>query len=207
MGASLAAIIPIFDPLEEFRKVAHSAIDNWIEKFRDFFERDKPPTLSEISERFTQTRHLLMEACFEGLVKRLAEDAIKQEYARCPRCGRLIHVKRVESKAISIMHGTITLERPYFYCRDCRHGFCPMDVQSAILCLAADLPYETAVKHFSSLTGKDISSHFSHETLNAIGESTTLETVIPPADLPAGRQERLRSELMKYQKTVILLYW
>ena len=49
MGAALALSIPIFDLLEEFREGAYKAIDEWTEKFRDFFEREKPPTISEIS--------------------------------------------------------------------------------------------------------------------------------------------------------------
>ena len=192
MGAALALSIPIFDPLEEFRKVAYKAIDEWTEKFRDFFERDKPPTISEISDRFTQTRHLFLEACFEGLVTRLAEESLKQRHAKCPKCQRPLPRKRVDKKEISTLHGSFTIERPYFYCTDCRHGFHPMDeilelvreahqldVQSAISPLAADLPYETAARHFSSLTGIDVSSHFSHETLNAIGEKAKIKTVIP----------------------------
>jgi len=195
MGLALTGTIPIFDPLESFRQVVYKAADKWLEKFRDFFEKETPPTLSEISKRFTETRHLFLEACFQGLVEQLAQEGLNQEYADCPKCGRRIRMKRIERKEISIMHGKITISRPYFYCRGCGHGFCPLDetleivrevhqldVQSAISALAADLPYEAAVKHFSALTGIDLSSHFSHKTLNAIGETASLETVIPDSE-------------------------
>jgi len=192
MGTALALSIPICDPVEELKKVAYKSLDKWIEKFRDFFERDKPPTISEISDRFTQTRNLFLEAFFEAMVTRLAEESLNQLYAKCPKCQRVLPRKRLDKKEISTLHGSFSIKRPYFYCADCRHGFHPLDevlelvrevhqldVQSAISPLVADLPYETAVKHFSALTGIDISSHFSHETLNAIGEEATIETVIP----------------------------
>ena len=192
MSAASAICIPLFDPVEEFKKVAYKAIDRWVEKFRDFFERGTPPTILEISERFSQTKHLLLEACFEGLIKRLAEDSLEQVQAKCPKCGRLLPRKRLDAKKISTLHGSFTIKRPYFYCRHCKYGFHPLDeilelvreahqldLQSAISPLVADLPYETACRHFSNLTGIDISEHFSHETLNAIGETAGIETVIP----------------------------
>jgi len=53
------------------------------------------------------------------------------------------------------------------------------DLQAKVTKLSADLPYEHAADHFSNLTGISVSRHFSHKTLQAIGHSATLDTVIP----------------------------
>jgi hypothetical protein len=60
MIMAVAQVISITDPFEEFRKLAHEAVDNWIENLRDFFERGKLPTVAEISERFNETKHTFL---------------------------------------------------------------------------------------------------------------------------------------------------
>jgi hypothetical protein len=204
MIMAVAQVISITDPFEEFRKLAHEAVDNWIENLRDFFERGKQPTVTEISERFNETKHALLGQCFKGLLESLASDFLRQEYATCPDCGRLVRRKRIDKRKVSTIPGDFTLARPYFHCRDCGCGFHPLDeqleivqelhqldIQEKIAALAADLPYERAVHHFTSLTGIEVSSHFGHETLNAIGEEATMEVVIPDREEIARRIKEL----------------
>ena len=168
---AMAQVISITDPFEEFRKMAHEAIDKWVENLRDFFERDKLPTIAEISERFHETRQELLGHCFEHLLATLASDFLRQDYATCPECGRLVRTKRIDKRKVSSLPGNFVLSRPYFYCKDCGCGFHPLDeqleivqelhqldIQQKIAKLAADLPYERAVEHFTDLTGIDVSS-------------------------------------------------
>ena len=186
------ALFSVIDHFEEFTKLAYDAFEQWLENFRDFFERDEPPTVAEISERLHKKKPELLGQCFEHLLTTLASDFLRQDYATCPECGRLVHCKRIDKRRVSTLPGNFVLSRPYFYCRDCGYGFHPMDeqlgivqeihqldIQEKIAKLAADLPYDRAAEHFTELTGIEVSSHFGYETLNAIGEKATVEVVIP----------------------------
>ena len=133
MIMAVAQVISIIDPFEEFRKLAHEAVDNWIENLRDFFERGKLPTVAEISERFNETKHTFFGQCFEGLLESLAADFLRQEYASCPGCGRLVRRKRIDKRKVSTIPGDFSLARPYFHCRDCGRGFHPLDEQLEIV--------------------------------------------------------------------------
>ena len=67
------------------------------------------------------------------------------------------------------------------FCRD-RIFIAQMDIQEKIAKLAADLPYDRAVEHFTELTGIEVSSLLVMRTLNAIGEKATVEVVIPDSE-------------------------
>lgn len=172
--------------------MAHEAVDEWVEKFRDFFKKGDPPTITEITERFNETKRAFFGQCLESMLQTLAADFLRQEYASCPVCSRLLRCKRIDKRKVSTIPGDFVLPRPYFHCDDCGCGFHPLDehleiiqdvhqldIQQKIAKLAADLPYERAVEHFTDLTGIEVSSHFGHKTLNAIGEEATAEVVIP----------------------------
>jgi len=190
-----AEIFAIIDSFEEFKKLAYDTFEQWVENFRDFFERDTLPTVAEISERLHKRKQEFLGQCFEHLLTTLASDFLRQDYATCPECGRLVRCKRIDKRKVSTLPGNFVLSRPYFYCRDCGYGFHPLDeqlemvqeihqldIQGKIAKLAADLPYDRAAEHFTELTGIEVSSHFGHETLNAIGEKATVEVVIPDSE-------------------------
>jgi hypothetical protein len=101
----------------------------------------------------------------------------------------------VDAKEISTLHGRFKLHRPYFYCDTCGRGFHPLDgklglssrehqydIQDRTTRVSAELPYGLSEEQFERLTGISASSHFIHETLNAIGEAATMERVLPDAD-------------------------
>jgi hypothetical protein len=46
---------------------------------------------------------------------------------RCPHCGKRVPVQSWRTRTLTTVCGTITFERPWFVCRDCRHGFSPID--------------------------------------------------------------------------------
>ncbi len=184
--------------------MVHDAVDEWVENFRDFFERGELPSITEISDRFHKTRPEFFGQCIESILSSLASDFSRQEYADCPECGRYVRSKRIDKRKVSTVSGDFVLSRPYFYCTDCGSGFHPMDeqleivqelhqldIQEKIAKLAADLPYDRAVEHFTELTGIEVSSHFGHKTLNAIGEEATADVVIPDKTEISRRIEAL----------------
>ena len=187
--------LPVTDLVEEFVDMVQKAARQWAYEQKGLFEllsRGSPPTLRELSEGLQATRRDLQGAILQGAVEERFTEWLQQEFAECPRCGRRLRRKRFEKKVVSTLQGQFPLDRPYFYCSDCRHGFCPLDealglagqthqfdVQHRVTRLAARLPFEEAVAAVEELTGMGVSNHFAHDTLTAVGEAATLELVIP----------------------------
>jgi hypothetical protein len=189
---------------EEVRTMAHDALDTWLDQLEA--DTSEAPTLREISERFLQTRHAVLSACLEAVIRRRYAKELQQTEAVCT-CGRRLCRRRLDAKAISTLHGTIRLQRPYFYCDVCAIGFHPLDaklqlsekhhqydVQERTTRLGADLPFDLSAEQFAHLTGVATSPHFIHETLNAVGETATLDRVLPDAAAINRRIEDARGD-------------
>jgi hypothetical protein len=201
MGCACTAIL-FPDFLEEFRAMSHKKLDEWIDTLELEFAKNPSPTLKGLSELFQNTRSLLLSAVMGAAIERLYPEYINQEWADCPGCNGKVRRKRFEPKEISTMQGRFNLDRPYFYCTKCRHGFSPLDevlqiapqrhqydIQERVTTTAARVPFQESAEVFGQLSAVEIGNHFSHKTLNAVGEVATLELVIPDADEIARRIE------------------
>ena len=182
--------------------MAHDALDAGLDQLEA--DTAEAPTFREISERFLHTRHRLLSACLETVIRQRYAKELHQTEAVCS-CGRRLFRRRFDAKELSTLHGTITLHRPYFYCDECEIGFHPLDaklqlsekhhqydVQERTTLLGADLPFGVSAEQFAHLTGVAPSPHFIHETLNAVGEAATLDRVIPDATEISRRIDEAR---------------
>ena len=61
--------------------MVHEAVDALLEKFEDFFKKGEMPTVTEISERFNETKRGFFGQCLESMLQTLATDFLRQEYA------------------------------------------------------------------------------------------------------------------------------
>ncbi len=183
---------PSPDPKEEFRAMVRRSADEWVDSMDPLFQSGGSPSLSEISGCFQDTRLSFLGSCMKAAVEKTHPNLIGQVVAGCPSCGKVLHRKRLDSKKISTMQGEFFLDRPYFYCSSCKMGFHPLDealglapgrhqfdVQEKAVKSASKMPFEESAEEFSSLTGVEVGNHFQHDTLNAVGDMTTLELVIP----------------------------
>lgn len=190
LGSCLA--LPLTYPLEEVRALAHKAIDQWVDGLAPFFEEGKRPKISELSDHFTRSRSQFFGACLKAAIEKLYPEELDRQWADCPKCGKRLKRKRLDSKELSTLHGSFGLERPYFYCSDCEVGFHPLDallemapekhqydIQAKSTLTAARLPYGESAELFGSLTGISVGDHFQHDVLNAVGEVATLRDVVP----------------------------
>jgi hypothetical protein len=205
MGCACLSL-PQPDPLEEVRRMAHDALDRWIDTLAPLFERTKPPTLMELSAHMTATRGAFLGGCLEALTQELYRHYGDQREAECPGCGKTLRAKRTDRKTVSTLQGKAGIERPYFHCRTCNIGYHPLDealalarevhqydIQEKVLKLATDMPYARAAELVSELTGTPVSNHQNHETTNRVAEVTDLATVIPDGQEMARRIEAARS--------------
>ena len=170
------------------------------------FEQERPPTLMELSAHMTATRGDFLGGCLEALTQELYRHYRYQRHADCPGCGKQLNAKRVDRKSASTLQGKISVERPYFYCRDCNIGYHPLDealalaqevhrydVQEKVLKLATEMPYARAAELVSELTGTPVSNRHNHDTLNRVADVADLETVIPDKQEMFRRIEAMRT--------------
>lgn len=183
-----------------FRAAAHERLDRWIDQQSEVFASESLPTLRQLSDQFMRTRSTLLGGCLEEMVKDLTISYQRQEVTACPRCGKPLKRHSLNAKTLHTLQGSITLPRPYFYCRACKEGFYPLDealelaheayqydMQEKMLRLGVESPYGTAADLFKELTGITPSDHCHHDTLNRIGAVAPIEEIIPSAEAIAGR--------------------
>ena len=114
-----------------------------------------PPTLMEITEAVSQERSGLTAVLVEAFIERRHGPLLAQEEAACPKCERVLSARPSRSRTVETLLGPVTLERPYFYCVSCKHGFYPLDealglsghrkqwdVQQAGVKLALEMPHQ-----------------------------------------------------------------
>ena len=165
----------------------------------------KQPTVTEISELFEKTKHQLFGACFKALVEQKYAGMLKQDYAACPKCGKICKKRRDSLKEMETMQGPSALKRPWFYCADCSYGFTPLDkvleisrkkyqfdVQKKSTRTVAEVPFSGGTELFTELTGHSISDHFMHETFEEVGSFARLEDVIPSREEIAQRVKSVK---------------
>jgi hypothetical protein len=70
MGCACLSL-PESDPLKEVRRMAHDALDQWIDTLAPLFERQRPPTLMELSAYMTGTRGAFLGGCLQALTQEL----------------------------------------------------------------------------------------------------------------------------------------
>jgi hypothetical protein len=164
--------------------MAHTALDDWLEGLKPLFEQGEAPPLRDLSAQLLRTRGTLLGACLEAMARQLHGHYQDQRESDCPGCGKSLGRKRVDQRTVSTLHGPASFKRPYFYCRECRIGFHPLDgalalaeeahqydIQEKFTRLSAKLPYREAAAEFRELTGIEVSEHLGHDTLTRIAEA------------------------------------
>ena len=180
---------------EAIRRMAHQKLDEFLEVLFPVLEKDTAPKLRDISTHVTATRSILLGGIMKCVTEEVARHYVEGSHADCPRCGKHLQMKRFDAKHVSTMNGAFDLRRGYFYCKPCGYGFHPMDdaldlarevhqydIQATLVRFAAEVPYDRASELFQLATGLSPGPHFGHDNLNRIGESTTVEIVMPSGE-------------------------
>ena len=195
MGFAAKVIQP--EAEEQFREMIHDEVDKWVDKIIEEAIKDgRQMTIMEMSELFAKTKQQFFGACLQVLIEQKNSDLLGQEYASCPKCGKVCKKRRDVSKEMVTMHGPSDLKRPWFYCVDCEYGFSPLDkvleisrkkyqfdVQEKATRTTAEVPFSCSSELFEELTGQPVSDHFMHDTFEQVGAHACLEDVVP------GREE------------------
>ena len=155
-----------------------------------------PPTLMEITEAVSQERSGLTAAVVEAFIERRHGQFLAQEEAACPKCERVLRARPSRSRTVETLLGPVPLERPYFYCVSCEHGFYPLDealglsghrkqwdVQNAGVKLALEMPHQRAAKLLDELIDASMSDCVIHEVLQQTGSLDVLQVCPDAADI------------------------
>lgn len=201
----------------KFRERLHRQLDEWLDRLEDVMDdSERASTLWRITEGIRGQREELMGAVAREWIEKDYASYLDQEYANCPVCGRWLKRQGLCKRTLETMIGEITIQRPYFYCPDCHHGFYPLDealrlssrmkqydIQEAATDLAKEVPYEKASKLFTKLSGVSISDHVMHEVANAAGDDLSVLDVSPTPDEIAARIQEV-SRGKKWRPIMVL---
>ena len=181
-----------------FRSRAHEALDELLDRVETQMSEhgSTPPTLMEITEAVSQERSGLTAAVVEAFIERRHGQFLAQEEAACPKCERVLRARPSRSRTVETLLGPVPLERPYFYCVSCEHGFYPLDealglsghrkqwdVQNAGVKLALEMPHQRAAKLLDELTDASMSDCVIHEVLQQTGSLDVLQVCPDAADI------------------------
>jgi hypothetical protein len=175
------------------RQRLHAHFDRWLDQVEGRVN-EQPPTLQQVVQAVLAVRQELLGMVTQRLVEQAHEPTLTQERALCPQCGRMLSARGPVRRKVETLVGSVTLERPYFYCVPCQVGFSPVDealellpqrkqgdMQKAAARLAAEVPYDTAAELFEELTGLALSDHTIHHVVNELTEGWTVLDVSPTA--------------------------
>lgn len=128
-----------------------------------------------------------------GFIKNKYRHLFEQDYCDCPICGKSVKCEKKDAKReVKNLGGIFDLYRPYFRCKSCGTGFCPLDealglssspiqydIQDVEAWLSTELPFETAAEAYKRTTGDSLSSGHMHDTANRIANRLGISDVCP----------------------------
>jgi hypothetical protein len=203
-----ASVLAVEEPAPErirrpTRRELHEGFDLWLDSLEEPMEealKEDLPSLDTLTRGVLGRRQELTAQVTEFLIRQRHAQALGQTSAPCPHCGRLLPARGLVSRTVETLVGEVSLERPYFYCLECKHGFYPLDealelserrkqwdIQEAGARLAAEVPFETAQELFFQLTGLTLSDHTTHEVVGEVSWGLGVLEVSPSAEEIAQR--------------------
>lgn len=100
------------------------AAEAMIKEYLDWAESRPSPNLSAIEEAVLRLREAL-GARMASVVIEGQEVRQPVEAAICPHCGERLRYKGQKGNAVESRVGLLHLERGYYHCAACQHGFFP----------------------------------------------------------------------------------
>lgn len=184
-----------------YRDKAYQELDKFIDRLAPKLLQEEPLTLREISDAFQESKPEMLGGLLQEFIQTHLLEKRHQTSCACPECGKRTHKKRDSSRRIDTRQGSSLIERPYFYCPECKKGFSPVDealelasrkkqydLQQLALKYLAEMPFEKAGELFAEATGVSFSDNRLHNLFAEFTDQMTIEDVIPSA---AAIEERI----------------
>ena len=129
-------------------------------------------TLQELEEGIEAESRRMNRMSFEARLRELERQESGQAQP-CPKCGKNtpIHGSK-RARTVLTVHGAMSYQRYYHYCRSCKHGFAPLDAQiqapeegqatrgcqRRVMDFAVNESYEEACQRFAMHYGFSVST-------------------------------------------------
>ena len=84
-------------------------------------------SLSDICAMLWSKRAEILGQLALAFIRKRFGDLLSQEQCSCSCCGKTLKRRGVHRREIVTLSARFDLERPYFYCVPCAHGFYPLD--------------------------------------------------------------------------------
>jgi hypothetical protein len=181
------------------RQHLHARFDRWLDELETRLN-EPTPTLTEVTQVVWDLRQSLTGSVTEAIVMHRHQQLCDQSYACCPQCESVIKSRGGIQRTLETLVGPVEVRRPYFYCSACCCGFSPFDkvlelapgckqydVQQAAATLVAEVPYETAHRLFSDLTGVSLSTERMHTLTIELTEGLSVLDVAPSPEEVASK--------------------
>jgi len=186
----LAAVQQTSIEAQDWKSSFLSSVSNCLDEIEKDYSME---SITDISKSLFKNRSQIMGQAVLALIERKFGHLLDQHNCQCPLCNRLIKAKSQKvRREIDTIVGSVTLYRPYFYCKRCSFGFYPLDdvlglsnrkaqtdIQELEAWLAAEIPYETASEALERCSGIKLSNHHIHDVVNEIADDIHLLEVCP----------------------------
>lgn len=198
MSASPALDFELFQQeslWDHFCQMMHKALDTVLSGLKDAFLADNPLILKEMSDLLQGKKQEFGSYLLQEFIHGQYGPYLEQEWAICPHCGNKIRKNGLTTRKIETLLGFVTINRPYFYCRQCKYGFAPLDkalelahrrkqddLQQLAMEFVADVPFERASELFEKSTCVSFSNRSEHDLFSSFMDEASVSEVIPSAD-------------------------
>jgi hypothetical protein len=182
----------------EREQLIESLVERYRKTLRQQLLRD-PRTITEIEELVEDVSQEVDRQLEEAILERQSTPEAYENRACCPHCGQdKARYRGLASRTLLTRHGERTLDRRYYYCSTCQHGFAPLDralgldqqattptVRFFAARLGAYLPFAEATALLEAFTGVTVGSSTLERCAVAVG------TALRAAQHAAAERHRL----------------
>ena len=188
----------------EDRKKIHEALEAWLDGLEEsLMNAGERPTLEALTGAIRGSRQELMAKVAKAWIERRYREELEQRVAGCPKCGGRVFRSGLKPRRLDTLIGTVTVERPYFYCERCQLGFSPLDdilalsggekqydLHKAAVKLAMEMPYREASALLGDLLGAPMSDHVIHDVVGEVAKSPSAEEIRARVSKVRGGKKR-----------------
>ena len=214
MSAQVVKAFPIENSDNSWKKEVLEFIDKRLDQIAEQATMEK---IEDITGAIFRNKSEILGQMTLGFIKKKYGRLLNQEYCNCPKCNKRIKVWNKKAKrTIESLGGCLDLYRPYFYCKDCKCGFYPLDealglapspkqydIQDLEAWLSSELPFKTASEAYTRCTGDALSADHMFETANRVANHLDILDVCPSKDEIEQKIDELSKG--KFRRPVMML--
>jgi hypothetical protein len=170
-------------------QIHQEQIERLTQQFREHLKKalsPQPHTLDEIEKLAQQIGKQVKREVEKDLLESVGT-GYEGSSAFCS-CGKMARYVACYRRQLITLNGSQSLRRAYYYCQECRRGFCPLDqqigigtgqcsvnVRALLTRFASYLPFATAAKELEVVCGLRLSASTVRTQAQAIGRQLEAE--------------------------------